>query len=328
MGVLIAHRSQILLGQLHRRLERLQVSVVRATTELTEVYDFTEHHEPDCVILTTDIADCPEFELLASLFGIMGVGCVVLATGPTARVPEAARKANPAIRLLPSTASDADLLAALRPGSRRRIPQVSAPEPMATGRSDPRSTILIGSSTGGIDALMQVLRHFHASTPPTVIVQHTGGNFAGSLIRLLDGATAATVLAATQDTAIQPGHVYLASGDTHHVRLSHTAPARIRLDDAPRQSGHRPSVDTLFHSAVPFAQHVTAALLTGMGRDGAEGITALRKAGARTFGQDEATCVVYGMPRVANALGGIETELPIQQIGPNLLRAAMTRQRA
>lgn len=328
MGVLIAHRSQIMLGQLQRRLERLQIDVVRLATQLTEVYDFTEHHEPDCVLLTTDIADCPEFELLATLFGIMGVGCVVLGTAQNATLPDAARKANPAIRLLPSAASDTDLLAALRPGSRRRLPQVVAAPPIAAGRTDPRSTILIGSSTGGIDALMQVLRHFHAATPPTVIVQHTGGNFAGSLIRLLDGATSATVVPATEDTLLQAGHVYLASGDTHHVRLSHSVPARIRLDDAPRQSGHRPSVDTLFYSAVPFAQHITAAILTGMGRDGAQGITALRKAGARTFGQDEATCVVYGMPRVANALGGIETELPIQQIGPSLLRAAMTRQRA
>lgn len=87
-------------------------------------------------------------------------------------------------------------------------------------------------------------------------------------------------------------------------------------------------MDALFHSAVPFASHVTAAILTGMGRDGAEGITALRAAGARTFGQDEATCIVYGMPRVAKSLGGIETELPIQQIGPSLLRAAQQRQRA
>ncbi|WP_019956149.1 chemotaxis protein CheB [Yoonia vestfoldensis] len=328
MRILIAHRSAIMLGQLQRRLERLEIEVVRAATGLTEVYDFAEHHEPDCVVLTTDIADCPEFELLATLFSIMGIGCVVLGTPQQANVTDAALRANPAIRVLPGTASDSDLIAALGPSRRRRRPEVIVAAPASNGRVDPRSTILIGSSTGGIDALMQILRHFHAATPPAVIVQHTGGNFAGSLIRLLDGVTSAKVLAATHDASLQPGHIYLAAGDTHHVRLRNAAPARIKLDEAPRQSGHRPSVDALFHSAVPFAPHVTAAILTGMGRDGAEGITALRAAGARTFGQDEATSVVYGMPRVANALGGIETELPIQQIGPSLLRAALHRQRA
>jgi two-component system chemotaxis response regulator CheB len=317
-----------MLGQLRRRLERHRISVVCVATALPEVYDFAEHHEPDCVVLTTDIADCPEFELLATLFGIMGIGCLLLATSPGANAPDAARKANPAMRLLPNTASDEDLIGALRSGGRRHRPETVVAPLVPTGRPDPRSMILIGSSTGGIDALMQVLRHFHAGTPPTVIVQHTGGNFSDSLIRLLDRATSATVIAATQDATLQPGHVYIASGDTHHVRLGQSVHARITLHDAPRRSGHRPSIDTLFHSAVPFAQHVTAAILTGMGRDGAEGITALRKAGARTLGQDEATCVVYGMPRVANTLGGIETELPIDQIGPGILRLAMAPQRA
>ncbi|WP_322891755.1 MULTISPECIES: CheB methylesterase domain-containing protein [unclassified Yoonia] len=328
MRILIAHRSVILLGQLQRRLERLALDVVRAATELTEVYDFTEHNEPDCVLLTTEIADCPEFELLATLFRMLGVGCVVLGTSHQPHLTNAALKANPAIRVLPGNVSDSTLLAALVPSGRLNRPATLCAVPAPTGRIDPRKAVLIGSSTGGIDALMQILRHFHPAAPPTVIVQHTGGSFAGSLIRLLDGVTAAKVVAATQDAALQPGHIYLASGDTHHVRLTQGAPARIRLDEAPRQSGHRPSVDALFHSAVPFAPHITAALLTGMGRDGAEGITALRAAGARTFGQDEATCVVYGMPRVAKALGGIETELPINQIGPGLLRTALQRQRA
>lgn len=328
MRVLIAHRSVILLGQLQRRLERLDLDVVCATTELTEVYDFAEHRAPDCVLLTTEIADCPEFELLATLFSIMGIGCVLVGTSHLAHPTEAALRANRAIRILRSDVSDADLIAALVPSGRMDRPKAQRASPSQTERIDPRNTILIGSSTGGIDALMQILRHFHPGAPPTIIVQHTGGNFAGSLIRLLDGVTTAKVVAATQDAILQPGHIYMAPGDTHHVRLTNGTPVRICLDAAARQSGHRPSVDALFHSAVPFAAHVTAAILTGMGRDGAEGISALRAAGARTFGQDEETCVVYGMPRVAKALGGIETELPIDQIGPSVLRAAMIRQRA
>jgi two-component system, chemotaxis family, protein-glutamate methylesterase/glutaminase len=325
MRVLIAHRSVIALRDLKRRLGRHQIDIVCTATALTEVYDFTEHHEPDCVILSADLAGCPEFELLASLFAILGVGCVILDSQNKTAIPQAALRANPAIRCLPLTSSDDDLVGALRPGHRRHHADVAKPEPRQSERTDPRSIILIGSSTGGVDALMQILRNFHEGAPPAVIVQHTGGHFAESLIRLLNTATTAKVIAATQDAVLQRGHVYLASGDTHHVRLAKGTPARIRLDDAPRISGHRPSVDALFQSATPFAPHITAAILTGMGRDGAEGITALRKAGARTIGQDEATSVVYGMPRIAQSLGGIETELPIQQIGPSLLRAAMQR---
>lgn len=328
MRILIAHRSVVLLTQMQRRLERLGFDVVRAATELTEVYDFAEHHAPDCVLLTTEIADCPEFELLATMFGIMGIGCAVVGTPHQAHLRHPALRANPAIRFLPSDVPDTDLKAALVPGGRKQRPETPRVTHSPARRIDPRNTILIGSSTGGIDALMQVLRHFHPAAPPTIIVQHTGGNFAGSLIRLLDGVTSAKVVAATQNAVLQPGHIYMASGDTHHIRLSPDSPARIKLDAASRQSGHRPSVDALFQSAIPFAPHITAAILTGMGRDGAEGISALRAAGAATFGQDEETCIVYGMPRVAKAMGGIETELPIHQIGPSLLQAALAKQRA
>jgi hypothetical protein len=117
MRIVIAHRSVILLGQLQRRLERLKIDVVCAATELTEVYDFAEHHEPDCVLLTTDIADCPEFELLATLFGIMGIGCVVLGTPKQAHLTNAALRASSAIRVLPSNVSDRDLTSS--PGARR-----------------------------------------------------------------------------------------------------------------------------------------------------------------------------------------------------------------
>ena len=182
--------------------------------------------------------------------------------------------------------------------------------------------ILIGSSTGGVDALMKIISHFSKKCPPTLIVQHTGGVFAKSLIRLLDGATEANVGAATDGAELQVGNIYLAPNDTAHLCIAAGNTPRISLRNTTDRYGHRPSVNALFESAVPFARQVTAVILTGMGRDGATGMVALRKAGAQTFGQDEQTSVVYGMPKVAYDLGGVETQLPLSKIGPMLLQAA------
>jgi two-component system chemotaxis response regulator CheB len=181
--------------------------------------------------------------------------------------------------------------------------------------------ILMGASTGGVDALLQILRHFTPSCPPTLIVQHTGRQFAQSLTRLLDGATQANVVAAQDGEPLERGCVYLSPSTEHHLCLARNQPFRIVLcQDSPRM-GHRPSVDALFESAVPHAANVTAAILTGMGKDGAQGMCSLRQAGAQTIGQDESTSIVYGMPRVAHALGGVGRALPIVEIGPALLRA-------
>lgn len=185
--------------------------------------------------------------------------------------------------------------------------------------------ILLGASTGGVDALLQILRHFSPFCPPTLIVQHTGGQFAASLIRLLDRATQATVCAAQDGAVPTMGHIYLSPSTEYHLRIATGTPLRIALCNSPARMGHRPAVDALFESALPFAPNITAALLTGMGKDGARGLLALRQAGARTLGQDEKTSIIYGMPRVAKTLGAVERELPISEIGPALLRTAMNR---
>ncbi len=195
----------------------------------------------------------------------------------------------------------------------------------ATKHEAAQNFILVGSSTGGVDALIQILRHFGPDCPPTLIVQHTGSQFAQSLIRLLDSATRAKVVAAQDGALLERGVVYLSPSTEQHLCLADNLPQRIALSQAPPRTSHRPSVDALFESAVPHAANATAAILTGMGKDGAHGLLALRKAGAQTVGQDEGTSIVYGMPRVAQALGGVARALPITEIGPALLRAAIQR---
>ena len=125
---------------------------------------------------------------------------------------------------------------------------------------------------------------------------------------------------ATEGATLLPGHVYLAPGGDHHLALRAGDPARCQLVASEKCNGHRPSVEVLFDSAQPFAPRVVAAMLTGMGRDGAEAMQRLRLAGARCLAQDEATCVVFGMPRAALELGAAERAVPIGKMSDALLQ--------
>ena len=210
---------------------------------------------------------------------------------------------------------------------RSQVPRMaSAPHGTTSVKSDGGAKhsnrfILIGASTGGVDALLNVLSSFPADCPPTFIVQHTGGGFGDSLTRLLDRQCAASVRPARSGDLVGSGQVVLAAGCRAHMQLAGGRPMRILLDANGPISGHMPSVDALFQSAVPGARRAVAALLTGMGRDGAVGLKALHDSGAVTIAQDEATSTVYGMPRAAAELGAVQHVLPLHKIGPALLDA-------
>ncbi|WP_225030528.1 CheB methylesterase domain-containing protein, partial [Xinfangfangia pollutisoli] len=179
--------------------------------------------------------------------------------------------------------------------------------------------ILIGASTGGIDALLQILAAFPADCPPTAIVQHTGAAFSDSLIRLFARCAAARVVTAESGVALQAGTIMVGAGCRGHLTLRPGKALITEVTPGAPVSGHMPSVDMLFRSALPIAPRVAAALLTGMGRDGAQGLLELRQAGARTLAQDEATSVVYGMPRAAADLGAAERIVPLARVAPELL---------
>ena len=177
--------------------------------------------------------------------------------------------------------------------------------------------IAVGSSTGGVEALMQMLQGFPANCPPTAIVQHMPATFTRALAARLDACALPTVTEAEDGQPMAQGHVYLAPGGERHLMVAGTASKPvIRLVPAPQVSGHRPSVDVLFRSvAATMGGNACGVILTGMGGDGAQGLLEMRQAGAQTLGQDEATCVVYGMPRVAAEIGAVQEVLPIGKIG-------------
>lgn len=326
MHIIISHQSKIIQAKVNAQLKpHFHGLKTLARTSLTETYDLAEHHSPDCVIVSAELAANPEFELLSTLFNIIGIGCVIHG----AERGKIASFSN--YPVVAETCSDHEMANAVRNAvcrPRSLNSSLAAHKMMSSVEPDPRKIVLIGASTGGVDALCRVLQHFSDRCPPTLIVQHTGGGFAGSLIRLLNGATAAHVHEAQSGSELQAGHIYLAPNGRSHLLLNVHQKIRIDLRIDELISGHRPSIDALFQSASDLAPNIVAALLTGMGRDGAEGLTNLRRNGAHTIGQDQATSVVYGMPRVAMELGGVKEQLPIDEIGSAILRATLTRARA
>ncbi len=213
------------------------------------------------------------------------------------------------------------ITAVVRAASQARIrPGRVAPGRPATGFRPDGRLLAIGSSTGGVEALVAILSEFPANCPPTVITQHMPATFTASFARRLDRGCAATVTEAVDGAPLSPGHVYLAPGGERHLQISGGGTWRCRLRADGPVNGHRPSVDVLFESVASVAgSRALGVILTGMGRDGAQGLLSMRSAGARTLGQDEASSIVYGMPKVAQDLHAVERQVPLAGMAAAIL---------
>jgi two-component system chemotaxis response regulator CheB len=182
--------------------------------------------------------------------------------------------------------------------------------------------IMIGASTGGVEALKTVLMGMPPDCPPILITQHMPPRFTAAFASRLNRECPMTVSEAIHSERIETGHVYIAPG-SHHLELARSGSHFIcSLHDGPPVSGHRPSVDVLFRSGAQVAApRIVATILTGMGKDGADGMLALRQGNAVTFGQDEASSLVYGMPRVAFERGGVMRQVSLGQMADTLVDA-------
>ena len=196
----------------------------------------------------------------------------------------------------------------------------------AAGFKPGRRVVAIGSSTGGVEALIAVLQKFPVNCPPTVITQHMPPSFTRSFAERLNRLCAPVVQEATDGARLEIGKIYLAPGGERHLQIANPIAPCCRLIDRDPVNGHRPSVDVLFDSVAELAgRNAVGVILTGMGRDGAAGLLKMRHAGARTIGQNEKTCVVYGMPRVAFELGAVEHQYPLSSIGEEILKITAAR---
>jgi two-component system, chemotaxis family, protein-glutamate methylesterase/glutaminase len=201
-----------------------------------------------------------------------------------------------------------------------------SPQPMRDDYTPRRKVIAIGASTGGVEALITVLQRFPANCPPTVITQHMPGSFTRSFAERLNRVCAATVAEASDGAPLEFGRIYLAPGGERHLEITNPSAPRCRLVEEAPVNGHSPSVDVLFHSVAATAgRNAVGVLLTGMGRDGAKGLMEMRRAGATTLGQDEASCVVYGMPRVAFEMGAVTKQLPLTGIAEEIIETTAAK---
>jgi two-component system, chemotaxis family, protein-glutamate methylesterase/glutaminase len=204
------------------------------------------------------------------------------------------------------------------------VPAGAAPmvKPVTTySRVSTEKLFIIGASTGGTEAIREVLTRLPPDSPAVMITQHMPPGFTKSFAQRLDSLCRITVTEAVDGERVLPGHAYIAPGD-RHLRLARSgANYLVALDDGPPVNRHRPSVEVLFKSAAQLAgPNVLGVMLTGMGKDGAAAMLEMRNAGAYNIAQDEASCIVFGMPKEAINAGAVHEVLPVTKIADRLLQ--------
>jgi two-component system chemotaxis response regulator CheB len=206
-------------------------------------------------------------------------------------------------------------------GARLRKPPAAAqPVPSVPRGVATNKIIFVGASTGGTEALKHFLLGMPADCPPILVVQHMPETFTASFAKRLDSLCAPRVIESKGNEKVEAGTVYIAPGHSH-LQVRKTASGLVtELLQTPPVNRHRPAVDVLFHSAAQLVgRNALGVILTGMGKDGAQGMLAMHQAGARTYGQDEASCVVYGMPREAAQIGAVDEVVSLDEMSRRVL---------
>lgn len=194
--------------------------------------------------------------------------------------------------------------------------------PVAAGSNITHKIVALGASTGGTEALKSVLRRLPATFPPIVITQHMPVGFTKTFADRLNGLCEITVKEAEDGEPIKPNTAYIARGDRHLTLQLINDALTIKFVDGELVSGHKPSVDKMFRSVADLAgNRAVGVLLTGMGKDGAAGLLAMKKHGAQTYAQDETTSIVFGMPKEALRIGAATEAIPLSQIAQKISQA-------
>ena len=327
--VVIVDDSQAMRGWLRLVMEQdPRLTVVGEAASAYEARHVIKQVSPDVLTLDIEMPGMNGLDFLERLMRLRPMP-VVMITGATRNHSTATIQALSlgAIDyiLKPTAANDqaAQLLMSRRVYSAacstvqpREMAQRQAALTVPVARTDVMPLIMIGASTGGVAALETVLSGLDPSGPPVVIVQHMPGPFLVSFAKQLNRQLDQNVGLVREREVLQPGQIRLAPADGAHTEVLRKGTAwTCRFVPEGQNTLHCPSVDVLFHSATRHASDVIAVMLTGLGHDGAEGMVELRANGASTLGQDEATSVVYGMPRVAYERGGVQKQLPLGRLG-------------
>ncbi len=326
IGVLIVDDSRTIRSIVRAILSRdPQIEVVGEAQDPYEAREEIKRLNPDVLTLDVEMPRMDGLEFLGHLMRLRPMP-VVMVSSLTQKGSAAAVRALSlgAVECVDRTEVQKDVnggtflcdAVRLAASARVRGGSKSGPAPAPTqGFRWNGKYLLIGSSTGGVDALEQVLTRFPANCPPTLICQHMPPSFLASFAQRMNGLVAPECALAQEGERLAPGRILLAPGGTTHLAVAGTATPFVRLTPDDGTHLHVPSVDVLFNSARNRAADVVCALLTGMGRDGAAGMLTLRQGGATTFAQSGQTCVVDGMPRVARELGAVGPVRRPQQDG-------------
>jgi len=281
-------------------------------------------HPIPVVVCSSLVGDDSETMLQALEAGAVDIICK-----PEMGVSQFIAESHERLRLVVKAAAAARLGrpgAVLRPTDRLTADAVLPPAPHGATRAMVRTTeriIAVGASTGGTEALRLFLEAMPGDCPAIVIVQHMPERFTAAFAKRLDGLCRISVREARDGDRLLRGHALIAPGNRHTMVLRSGANYGVEVRGGPLVSRHRPSVDVLFRSVARVAgRNAVGVIMTGMGDDGAKGLKEMRDAGARTLGQDESTCVVYGMPKEAVRQGGVEQEIPLQKLPATALAYA------
>jgi two-component system, chemotaxis family, protein-glutamate methylesterase/glutaminase len=351
--VLIVDDSPLMRALLQHRLAReSDISVIGAAADAAEARGMIKALDPDVVTLDIEMPGMDGLSFLEKIMQLRPTP-VILVSGATEAGASATARGlqlgavgcipKSQLRVQPGEEDDGALPDMVREAARVRFvhtpapPQPAAapppvPAPVAASGALPE-VIVIGASTGGVEALHTLLSGFPADCPPTLVVQHINGCFAGAIAQSFDRAVRPRVMLAESDMPLERGTVLLAPGNDRHLQVASAGTFGLRcvLREGDPVTGHRPSVDRLFASLASTLGGARGSrglgiLLTGMGQDGAQGMAQLASIGARTIAQDQASCVVFGMPRAAIELGAAREVLPLDRIAPAVFTPARALQ--
>lgn len=331
VGVLVVDDSATMRGLIGAALKRdPEIEVLGFANDPIEAREQIKKLNPDVVTLDIEMPKMNGLEFLEKIMRLRPTPVVMVSTltqsgaDVTLQALElgAVDCVGKPVGGVTAQEAFAELTAKVKAAARARVKPYNGPIiPVERERNYRASDVIlaIGSSTGGVEALMTILSHFPDTCPPTLITQHMPATFTKSFAARLDKISGAHVTEARDGDRLQTGHVYVAPGGDAHMEITSSSHPVIRLRQGEPINGHRPSVDALFESVAKLNRPSVGAILTGMGRDGAAGLMSMKKAGARTLGQDESSCVVYGMPRIAFEIGAVERQVGLSRMGPSIL---------
>lgn len=294
--------------------------------EANNAYDARDkilEHKPDVMLLSHDLPRMPGITFLERLMPQFPVPTVVIAAK---EMEEAAYEAGARDVVIFDDIGTEDYKPLFKEGIPERLHQALYPgldkrsTAMFRPKGDWRNTIIaMGASTGGTEAIHKVIRELRKDIPGIVMVQHMPVGFTAMYAERLNNECEVDVKEAKTGDVVRSGQVLLAPGDKHMRLIKVNGVYQVECRPGPKVSGHCPSVDVLFESVAKTAgKDAIGVLMTGMGRDGAKGLLEMRKKGSVTIGQDESTCVVYGMPKEAYEIGAVTYQVPLGQIAQKL----------